>query len=260
MSPKKPNFELRVGVFVVAGLAVLMLIVFRIDSLNLFKTGYNLHIIFNYVSGLSVGAPVDLAGVEAGEVKHMEIFYNKELEKTQVDVTAWIREDTEIREKSVARIKTLGLLGEKYIELAPGSIENKLLEEGGVLFGQDPVSLEDMTETMNRVVKDLNETIVSINNIVGDYNIQQSLKASIFNFEQVSQRTNSILTKIDEGQGTIGRLLAEDEIYKDLEYLAEDIKKHPWKLFYRTKEKKIETESEEQNRDNEKPQKKSVFF
>lgn len=258
MSPKKPNFELRVGVFVVVGLTVLMVMVFRIDRLSLLKTGYNMHIIFNYVSGISIGAPVDLAGVEAGEVKHMEIFYNKELGKTQVDVTAWMRDSVVIRENSVARIKTLGLLGEKYIELTPGSIENKPLEEGGMLFGQDPVSLEDMAESLDRAAKDLDKTIVSVNNIIGDYNIQQSLKESIFNFEQTSQRTNSILSKIDEGEGTIGRLLTEDEIYNDLEELVKDIKAHPWKLFYRTKEKKGELENGKE--DKEKPQKKSVFF
>lgn len=257
MSPKKPNFELRVGVFVVVGLIVLMVMVFRMDSLSLFKTGYNLHIIFNYVSGISIGAPVDLAGVEAGEVKRMEIFYNKELEKTQVDVTARMRDGAIIRENSVARIKTLGLLGEKYIELTSGSIENKPLEEGGILFGQDPVSLEDMAESLDRAAKDLDKTIVSVNNIIGDYNIQNSLKESIFNFEQVSQRADSILSKIDEGHGTVGRLLTEDEIYNDLEDLAKDIKAHPWKLLYRPKEQKVTPENDRGNKKSQ--QKKSVF-
>ncbi|MFH1855809.1 MAG: MlaD family protein [Candidatus Omnitrophota bacterium] len=262
MSPKKSNFELKVGIFVVLSLIILMVIVLRIEDFSFFKKGYTMHVIFNYVSALDVGAPVDLSGVAAGEVKYMEIFYNENLAKTQVDVTVWMKEGITIRKNSIARIKTLGLLGEKYIELTPGYIENDILVEGDVLFGQDPIEMEDLMETVNRASEDLDQTIVSINSVIGDYNFRQALKQSVINFEQASSRIDSVLTKIDEAQGTIGRLIGEDKIYRDLEELVADLKRNPWKLLHKTKEKEAEkTSLEEKGSSSGKESKKeSVFF
>jgi phospholipid/cholesterol/gamma-HCH transport system substrate-binding protein len=253
MGPRRPNFELKVGIFVVIGLLVLTSIIFRIEGFKLFKPGYTIHIIFNYVSGLDVGAPVNLSGVEVGEVKDMRIFYNEELEKTQVDITAWIRGETIVRETSIAKIKTLGLLGEKCIELSPAAITDKALEEGGALFGQDPISLEDLAEVVNTVAGDLEETIRSINSVISDPAVRQALRDSITNFEQASRRANSILVKIDENKGTVGRLISEDKIYRDLEELVDELKRNPWKLLHKTKEKKKEDETKEKKEKKKQP-------
>jgi phospholipid/cholesterol/gamma-HCH transport system substrate-binding protein len=261
MSPRTPNFELKVGIFVIIGLIILTVIVFEIGDFKIFKPGYRIHIIFNYVSGIDVGAPINLSGVEVGEIKNMEIFYNENLAKTQVDITAWIQKDIVIRENSIAKIKTLGILGEKYLELTPGSIDNKPLKDGGVLFGQDPVSIEDVAETINRVAKDLDKTIYSVNAIVGEVGVQQSLTESIENFREITKRANSILVKIDEGQGTVGKLINEDKIYRDLEGLVADLKKHPWKLLRKTREKKEKSKDKEKETDRKKSLKEeSVFF
>ena len=49
---------------------------------------------------------------------------------------------------------------------------------------------------------------------------------------------DDLIMKIKDGEGTVGRLISEDAIYRDLEALADDLRRHPWKLFWKTKEKK----------------------
>lgn len=259
MGPKSANFEFKVGIFVIIGLLTLAVIVFKIGDFEFFTPGYNIHIIFNYVGGVDAGAPVKLSGVKVGELKNMEIFYNKELGKTQVDVTVWITSNVDIRENSIAKVKTLGILGEKYLELTPGSVDNRTLKDGDVLFGQDPVSIEDMAEAINRAARDLNETIYSINNVIGNSEVRQSMREGIKDFEKVTKRANAILVKIDEGQGTVGKLIGEDKIYRDLEELVADIKRNPWKLLHRIKEEPQQQEKDEKSKDNVKKKKSKLF-
>jgi len=262
MSPGKGNFELKVGVFVVIGLIVLTIMIFKIENFKFFKPGYTIHVIFDYVSGINVGASVSLSGVEIGEIKEMEIVYDEKLKKTQVDVNVWIRDKTVLRENSVAKIKSLGILGEKCLEFTPGSIDNPALKEGDRLFGEDPFSIEDAAESINNVAKNLTKTIDSINAIIGKPDVQDSLTETIKNFKEASERADSILTKIDEGKGTIGKLINEDKIYRDTEALVEDIKKHPWKLFFKTKDKKEDTSKDKEKETDKKKQNKneSLFF
>lgn len=262
MSPNKINFELKVGTFVIISLVVLTIMIFKIENFKFFKPGYTIHVIFNYVSGIDAGAPVNLSGVEIGEIKKMEIFYNKNLKRTQVDVNVWIRGKTTLRENSLAKIKTLGILGEKCLEFTPGSIANPALKEGDTLFGEDPFSIEDAAESINKVAKGLTKTIDSINAVIGEPDIENSLKESIKNLEEISKKANSILTKIDKGKGTIGKLINEDKIYRDTEALVEDIKKHPWKLFFKTREEKKDTAKDKEKETDKKKRakKESLFF
>ncbi len=206
----KRNLELKVGLFIFIGLVILTVLIFSVKEFYFLKPRYDMQIVFNFVSGIQIGAPVRLAGVEIGEVENIGLFYNEELEKTQVEIIIRLRKDAEIPRDSHVHINTLGLLGERYLEITPGKDYTQLLKEGDTIVGTDPVSISEVTEMTYRIGLKLDETIESFNAILG---------------------------KIRNGEGTIGRLLTEDKLYNDLEYLLEDIKEHPWKLLRKPKEK-----------------------
>ena len=96
----------------------------------------------------------------------------------------------------MATINTLGLLGEKYLEIIPGAAEKGFLKDSDALIGKDPVAMEKITE----------------------------------NLANLSESVGTVVDRLKRGEGTIGKLLVEDKIYRDLEAFVEDIKKHPWKL------------------------------
>ena len=78
------------------------------------------------------------------------------------------------------------------------------MAEGDTLVGEDPVIMDELTKDMRKL----------------------------------ASSAGVVMQRLEDGEGTVGKLLTEEKIYDDLEILVEDIKNHPWKLFYKTKKKK----------------------
>ena len=193
------TFELKVGVFILIGVAILFIIVFSIGDINLSKTGYKVNVLFNFANGIGSSAPVRLAGVGIGQVQSIRIIHDPKDNKTKAELTAWINDGTKIEGDAVVTINTLGLLGEKYLEILPGTAGYPVVKPNGTLIGKDPVPMEKITE----------------------------------NLAALSESVKTIVDKIKNGEGTVGKLLTDDAIYNNLEAFTADIKKNPWKLLNR---------------------------
>jgi len=188
-------FELKVGIFIMIGVAILFIIVFSIGDINFVKRGYHIKVDFNFVDGIGGSAPVRLAGVGVGQIDGLKIYYSDKEKKVKAQLNAWIKEGVRVDEEAVATINTLGFMGEKYLEISPGT-GGRFLKEGDTLTGKDPASV-------NRIFEKLGSLTDSVNVIV---------------------------TRLKNGEGTVGKLLMDDSIYKNLEAFTEDIKNNPWKL------------------------------
>ena len=171
------NFELKVGVFIMIGIAILFVIVFSIGDINVSKAGYLIKVRFNFASGIGPSAPVRLAGVGIGQVRGIHLVYDDANAKTWAEITAWIQADAKIEEDALATINTLGLLGEKYLEIVPGTPGKPILKNNGVITGKDPVPMEKVTE----------------------------------NLASLSDSVKVIVERLKNGEGTIGKLLVRDE-------------------------------------------------
>ncbi len=226
MIRQKSNLEVKVGIFVFIGIIILTIIVFSIGGKHFFKVGYNIKVIFNFANGLEVGAPVRVAGVSVGEVKDILIKDDPETNKTSVEVIAWLEKNVRIQSDSKAYINTLGLLGEKYVEIMPG-VEKDSLNENDILIGHDPVSMEKVTEKALAVINKL---------------------------DSATEYANRILQRVDKGEGTVGKLFTDETLYRQLEEFVQDIKNNPWKLLIKTKEKK------EPSKDSKPQDNKGVLF
>ncbi|MCX5678363.1 MAG: MlaD family protein [Candidatus Omnitrophica bacterium] len=213
-------FEIKVGAFILAGVVIGFLIIFSIGDINLSKTGYKIAVKFDFASGIGAAAPVRLSGVGVGRVDGVNVVYSDKEKKSYAEVRAWIQSDARIEEDAKITINTLGLLGEKYLEIYPGTPGASLVKDGAVLVGQNPVVMEKLTE----------------------------------NLVDLSNSVTTIVKRLENGEGTIGKLLVEDGVYNDLRSImgnvkdfssdlkstgtnfkdfSEDLKKHPWKLLAR---------------------------
>jgi phospholipid/cholesterol/gamma-HCH transport system substrate-binding protein len=201
----KSKLELKVGVFVFFGLIVLILFVLLIGNFRTWSLGYRINAVFNFINGVKIGAPVRVAGVDAGEVKSIKFFFADNNPQAKVRVVCWVKNDARIPRDSEIWVNTLGLLGEKYIEIMPGTDYKHLVGANQTLEGHDPIAMHEVAELAKTVVNDLDES----------------------------------LARIKRGEGTVGRLLSDDSIYKDLEAMMKDLRRNPWKLFWKTKEKKV---------------------
>ena len=200
----KTKLELKVGIFVFLGIAILTGFVFSIGGIKTWSSGYDVNFIFHFVNGVKIGAPVRFSGVDVGQVKRIRLMSPDETGKTRVKVVSRIKNGTNIPIDSTVWVNTLGLLGEKYIEIMPGKDVSNYLAKWEELKGEDPLAMQEVGAMLKKIATDLDDTIV----------------------------------KINSGEGTIGKLLSSDSIYNNLDALVADIKNNPWKLFFKGKEKK----------------------
>ena len=243
---KKANLEFKVGIFVFFALAVLVTLVFKAGDFYM-KPGYTVRLIFDFVSGIDKGSAVRLAGVNVGEVSGIRIIRSAE-GATQAELMARIDQGVVIEQDADARINTLGLLGEKYVEVLPGTAGNKAIGDGSILAGKTPVLLEKITESGNRLINKMERMADNINDIVADPKFKESVKNTFGNSDTVLKNLASatddlkdaaksariVLGRLRDGEGSVGRLLKNEQMARDLEDFVKDIKAHPWKLLKRS--------------------------
>lgn len=129
---KRFNLEIIVGLFVLLGLAALAYLSIHLGQLQLGQGAtYDLTAVFPTVAGLRVGATVEIAGVSVGRVQTIR------LAEYSAAVTLRLTNEVTLQEDAIASIRTRGLIGDKYVRIAPGGSE-RLLKAGGRLREVEP--------------------------------------------------------------------------------------------------------------------------
>jgi phospholipid/cholesterol/gamma-HCH transport system substrate-binding protein len=249
MTQKKVTLEIKVGFFVVGGIALLIIFLFAIGDLTTyFQPGYRLKVIFESANGIGRGSPVQYAGVEVGKVEDVRIVYVDDKVPPKVELLVRLPSRVSVRSDDAARISTFGLLGEKYLEITPGSGTGALLKSGDMIAGNPPVSTEKIIERSNEVLNEFKQTLEGLNNMVGDPEARMYLKETLQeardatrNWRLLGERLNIALSSMESGEGSVGKLVYTDELYKKVVAFVEDIQQHPWKLLMRgkTQDKKV---------------------
>ncbi|OIO38611.1 MAG: hypothetical protein AUJ75_02575 [Candidatus Omnitrophica bacterium CG1_02_49_10] len=232
----KKNFEIRVGLFVFIAMIILTVIVFSVGNFYIFKPGYTINVIFGFAGGLEEGAPVRLAGYDVGEVRQMTIFYDEEAKKTKIEAVLWVKKEANIEKNCEIYVNTLGLLGEKYVEILPGTKDSGFVAPGNTLIGVDPVPMEKLTAMGHRIAVKLNE-------IVGDEETIKSFKDSISNMssltsdvsEIVSDKKENIKKIMDNAKDATEKL---NVLLENFDAFIVELKENPWKLLSKPKKSK----------------------
>jgi phospholipid/cholesterol/gamma-HCH transport system substrate-binding protein len=137
------NIEVTVGLFVVVGLAALLMLAMKVSNLSDLsgEQGYEVKARFDNIGGLKVRSPVTIAGVKIGRVSTIEF----DQKSYQALVTIRIRpEFASIPLDSSASIFTAGLLGEQYVALLAGGDERNLVEGSDIRLTQSAIVLEEL--------------------------------------------------------------------------------------------------------------------
>lgn len=233
----REQLQIQVGAFVAAGLVLLMMIIFLLGSeKRLFDTQYTLISHFADISGLRIGAPVQLAGINAGTVN--KILFDEALEKKKVKLILRIskRFQDRIREDSVATIVTQGLLGDRMVFISVGSADKKILEDGDDLSARAPAGFTQLLDKGDELLGNVNEASKHINDILKEIRKGKGVahgliydeggKEMVKDFGKVakglsatSSNMASITGKIRRGEGTLGALVNDASLFNDLKTL-----------------------------------------
>jgi phospholipid/cholesterol/gamma-HCH transport system substrate-binding protein len=137
------SLELRVGLLIVVAAAILGAFIFVLGNFSIGK-GYRLWVDFDFSGNLQAGAPVKVSGIKVGKVKDV-LFLGGQLDeksgrRVQVRVEVWVEDRVKeaIRKDAEFFVNTAGVLGEQYLEIAPGTWEHPPLGEDQIVVGVNP--------------------------------------------------------------------------------------------------------------------------
>lgn len=223
--------ETLVGLFVLAGIGVAALMIVMLGSeQRIFEKRMQLRAIFGNVSGMRVGAPVFVAGLSVGTVEQLRFVSPGEARRldpevpgaagkpgqvADIEVVMKIEERfrEQIREDSIATVGSVGLLGDKSIEISVGTSSESRIEPGAVLTTVDPMSLTDMLDEVQPMAQKLEQILGDISILTGQMSSEESpLMAGL-------ESLSNILQKVDRGEGTIGALVNSSTTIEEIDDL-----------------------------------------
>ncbi len=186
--------EIRSGILIVAAAIILAVGIFLVSDIRTFwENKRELVLLFRYADGISKGSPVWYAGLEVGEVSKVGIAPARE---DRIALTVSVDPQARIRKDSRAYIRSLGMMGAKYVEITPGSADSPEIPAGELLEGETPSSLSEFIESGEKLARLLNGTIQEahglLQDIRGNAPIQQTLMNANAFLEDMRQRNKDL--------------------------------------------------------------------
>ncbi|MBW2560633.1 MAG: MCE family protein [Deltaproteobacteria bacterium] len=236
--------EAKVGLFVLVALIILGYMSFRVGEHGFgIEKGYPVNVVFDNATGLEKDASVQIAGVEVGRVEDISLKNGKALVRLRIVPEVTLEKDAE------AKIKAYGILGDKYVDIVPGTPGEESIAAGGriVRTGQQ-ADIDKLLSELGIIAGDVMEVTASLRNTVGGAQGEENLRAIIDNTRTITEdlsrivkqnddklnlmvdnlseassemrrafaTLNSIVEKIDSGEGTIGQLVENKAAFDNL--------------------------------------------
>ncbi len=195
METHSQKYKVRLGLFVAGGLALFMLAIFIIGKQkNLFNPVFKLTTTFYNVSGLQVGNNIRFSGINVGTVDQIII-----INDSTVRVDMLVRKEVHqfIKSDCQVAIGSEGIIGDRLLIITQGSTDAKLAKEGQKLASTEPVETDA---------------------------IIASLDITAYNAGIITNQLAEIMTKINSGNGTLGRLIEDSTIAENLNQTIVNLK------------------------------------
>ncbi len=203
--------ESKVGLFVLAGMAILMISILMLGDIH-FRPQNTFYATFNSVEGITDKSPVKIFGVEVGTVKSVD------LEDGRARIKMALQKDIHVFKNAKVQIRSTGIIGTKFIALNPGKPDPagegpQELHSGDTIRGQDSLSLDELMERVAKSLDDvtgggklgsnLNATMENLRHITDSLNAalgqqRQSLVNIVKNVEGFSEHAKSVAEHLDD--------------------------------------------------------------
>lgn len=203
----KLNNETKVGLLVLAALAILLGITIKAGNFNLKRGGCRIKVVFTDIDGIKLNSPVMFNGLEVGLVEDINI--QEDRDQTNMVLTLWVSHQARLHEGTKALIKNLGFMGEKYVALIAVDSRTPLLHEGAIIQGQSPADF-------NQILTSGQEFIGHLNGIAS--NVDERLKKNQNNVDDILSNFNATSKNLESTTA-------------NLNVMSSDLKNHPWHLF-----------------------------
>jgi phospholipid/cholesterol/gamma-HCH transport system substrate-binding protein len=221
------------GAFVITGLLLFAAALFMVGERRmLFERRFTVYTELLHLGELEVGAPVRVAGAAAGEVIDIEL-PSRPSQKFRVRMAVREALHPIIRTDSTAVPQTEGLVGGVFVNIGTGTDEAPPVADGGMIPGREPFQISDLLQQASDTMMMVGATVAALR---GDAEtamkevaasakdahalfdtVKPDLEAMAANGRVISNDTRELVAKINSGQGTVGKLVNNDELYRQLQ-------------------------------------------
>ncbi|HSD10427.1 MAG TPA: MlaD family protein [Candidatus Binatia bacterium] len=203
--------EQRVGLFFLGAVMLFVGFIEATVGTGLFARGTRVWAEFPDVQGLTSGAQVRVSGVKAGAVREIR------LEPDRVRVALELKKGIELREDAVARLDFQALSGARFVTIDRGSPDRKVLSPGATIRGESAAGISQMVDELDKVGASLRNLADSLNENQDRLlkTVSEMLEENRQGLAQTVKNLGGITDKLNSGQGTLGKLLADPTLYDE---------------------------------------------
>lgn len=203
--------EQRVGLFFLGGMLLFVGFIETTVGSGLFARGYRVWAEFADVQGLSVGAQVRVAGVKAGSVREVR------LEPDKVRVALQLNRGVELHDGAVARLDFQALSAARFVAIDRGSPSRQPVAPEATIRSESVAGISQMVDELDQVGRSLRGLADSLNENQDRLlkTVSEMLDENRHGFQQTVKNLSGITDKLNNGQGTLGKLLADSTLYDE---------------------------------------------
>jgi phospholipid/cholesterol/gamma-HCH transport system substrate-binding protein len=218
--------QLKVGVLIVIAIIILAFAAVRLGQAgNLFGKRFQLVSFVANASGLRIGGPVTVAGQLAGTIKDIQ-FLPPDLDTTRnlkllLEVDRKLTD--QVRADSRAKIKTMGLLGDKVFDISVGTPRYRTLHEGDTLIIAPSIDYEAVVQQASGAINEVVGLTRDLKKVTGGITRGEGTLGQLVTNRQLYDqlngtlaRTSALMSRLENPRGTIGRLLDDPQLYYSL--------------------------------------------
>jgi phospholipid/cholesterol/gamma-HCH transport system substrate-binding protein len=208
--------QLKVGVMILAALSVLLIAIYKLgEAANLFSKRYTLVAFLPNAIGLRVGGQVTIAGQLAGTIRSIDFL------RVVMELDEAVQ--PQVRADSRGRLRTLGLLGDKVLDINPGTPRYSALESGDTLAMGQSLDYDQVIAQASGAVGDLVQLTSDLKTITGGIVRGEGTAGQLITnrslYDELTstlQRTNQLMARLQNPNGTVGQLLDDPTLYRNL--------------------------------------------
>ena len=198
--------DVKVGAFVLAGLAAMAIVIFLIgDERGLFNRKQEFRIVFDDVEGLKRGSPVQMGGIDVGSVSGIRYSEDPNDPRLYVVILVSADEARRIRVDSAASISPKGLLGDKMLTITVGSADQAAVPPGGVIKTGEGSGLDRFIGKVDRLGDRAEKVMINLEtttNTLAEEGFRKDLQSAV-------KSLSGILKSVDQGDGYAARLVKD---------------------------------------------------
>ncbi|HUL45111.1 MAG TPA: MlaD family protein [Bacteroidota bacterium] len=225
-------YSLRVGIVVLIGIIIFVFVISVVGTeQNIFASKYTLKVFIPNVQGLVNGAMVTLGGLKIGYVTDMQFRTRDRVNGVEVTLDLLSKYRSSITTSSVGQIKTIGLLGDKYIDISIGAEHEEAMAENSFVPLKESFDLESAGPQLKSALADFSEVMGNAKRITasidnGEGSVGRLIKHPTVatEMEKFFHSLNGVMAAVEHKEGTLGKIVYDENMSKNFTDLSSNLK------------------------------------